>query len=239
MTFYTYLWLREDGTPYYVGKGQTDRAYRKGSPSPDRIIVQDWPSETDALEGEKFLIACYGRKDNGTGILRNRTDGGEGISGHIYSAEALLRMSERMRGNKIHLGYHNSLETRQRMSASRRGKKRKPFPREVIQRIADSNRGKRKGTHLSPVWRKAISESLMGPKHPAFGKGFSENHLKNLSTAQRLVDRRGAKNAFYGKSVAPDVLKAIAGLGAHVQWHVKRNLTSAACRFCTSQTITE
>src|ERR1700728_3802345 len=59
MTFYTYMWLREDGTPYYVGKGHGARAIRKGSPSLDRILIQEFESEADAFAAEVFLIAHY------------------------------------------------------------------------------------------------------------------------------------------------------------------------------------
>ena len=77
--FYTYLWLREDGSPYYVGKGTLERAHRKGAPPEERIIVQEWLSEEQAFTAEIFLIAFYGRIDLGTGCLRNLTAGGEGI----------------------------------------------------------------------------------------------------------------------------------------------------------------
>ena len=82
-SFYTYLWMRYDGSPYYAGKGKDDRAYyahgRITKPPKDRgrILIQEHESEQDALEAEKFLIAYYGRIDLGTGCLRNLTDGGE------------------------------------------------------------------------------------------------------------------------------------------------------------------
>jgi hypothetical protein len=79
-TFYTYLWLRENGTPYYVGKGTGRRAIRKGSPKDlDRILIQEFPSEEDAFAAEIFLIDYYGRRDLGTGCLRNLTAGGDGV----------------------------------------------------------------------------------------------------------------------------------------------------------------
>jgi hypothetical protein len=87
MNYYTYLWLREDGTPYYVGKGTGTRAWRKGAPHRDRVLVQEFPSEEDAFLSERFLIALYGRKDLGTGILMNCTDGGDGSSGAKRSEE--------------------------------------------------------------------------------------------------------------------------------------------------------
>ncbi len=98
MGFYTYLWLRYDGTPYYVGKGKDVRAFRRGCPPLDRVIIQEHPSEEDAFVVEKFLISYYGRIDLNTGCLRNRTDGGEGYTGK--SPEARQRLSDVNKGNQ-------------------------------------------------------------------------------------------------------------------------------------------
>jgi len=56
--------------------------------------VEFHPTEDDAFEAEKFLISFYGRQDLGTGILRNRTDGGEGISGLVFTEEHRRRISD-------------------------------------------------------------------------------------------------------------------------------------------------
>lgn len=99
LAFYTYVWLRKDGTPYYIGKGHGDRAYRHDRPNArrprdrSRIVTQVWPDESTAFEAERLLIARFGRKDNGTGILRNLTDGGEGSSGYKQTPAANERRS--------------------------------------------------------------------------------------------------------------------------------------------------
>jgi hypothetical protein len=96
MIFYTYLWLRYDGTPYYVGKGRDNRGFINDGHCvhcPDdssRILIQYHPSEQEAFEAEVFFISYFGRKDLGTGILYNRTDGGEGNSGYIYEVKNLV-----------------------------------------------------------------------------------------------------------------------------------------------------
>ena len=99
--FYVYLYLRQDGTPYYVGKGKDKRAWSKlhniNLPTDERriTIVSHRLLEHESFLLEIELIKHYGRKDLGTGILRNRTNGGEGSAGHIWTDEQKMNVSGR------------------------------------------------------------------------------------------------------------------------------------------------
>lgn len=136
--FYAYMWLREDGTPYYIGKGKGKRAFVN---HPDRsvyrpvddtrILVFLRCSEQEALETEIELIRNWGRKDNGTGILRNRTDGGDGVSGWVPSEATREKWRTQRKGQQRALG------------SVRRGEKRKGFGPEARRRMSEGQRGKK------------------------------------------------------------------------------------------------
>jgi hypothetical protein len=91
--FYTYKYVWEDGTPYYIGKGKENRAFKDHGEIPvpeDRnriIFLIENVAEKEAFQHEKDMIEFYGRKDLGTGPLLNRTSGGQGTSGHIVTEE--------------------------------------------------------------------------------------------------------------------------------------------------------
>lgn len=116
--FYVYQYVRTRatehgpvGSPYYIGKGKERRSHSKKHTVHlpiDKsciVIIEDNLSEDEAYCMEKQLIAFYGRIDNGTGCLRNLTDGGEGLAGRIYTAETRAKIG------KAHKGKHVSDET--------------------------------------------------------------------------------------------------------------------------------
>ena len=131
--YYTYAYLRKDGTPYYIGKGRRDRAFRKEgraikTPPKDRVLLlKTGLTEEEAFRHEIYMIALYGRKDKGTGILYNFTDGGEGGSGVIFTEERRRRMSEVHRGKKLSVEQIENLRrinTGRKMSESNKEKLR-------------------------------------------------------------------------------------------------------------------
>ena len=137
--FYVYQYIREDGSPYYIGKGSGNRAFvknKRGIPKDiNRIqFVKTNLTEQQALDLEKNLIKHYGRKDLGNGILINLTDGGEGLSNP--SKESRRKMADAKKSE--------SLETKQKRSNSAKARIRTPLSAETKQKISQKNSGKKR-----------------------------------------------------------------------------------------------
>jgi hypothetical protein len=167
--FYTYAYLREDRTPYYVGKGKGRRAFEKHGisvPPRERILfLKQNLTEEEAFKHEIYMIAVLGRKDKGEGILWNFTDGGEGQAGRFISEETRQKLAEAAR-NRAPV----STETRRKLSEAGRGRTR---TEEFRKKISESNRQREP---MSLEGRQKVSEANTGRKH-------SEEERRKMSKA--------------------------------------------------------
>lgn len=144
--YYVYLHRRCDTNDvFYVGKGKGKRAYQKYSRNRwwcaivEKVgftveMVEINLAEDDAFELEVETIKFY--KECGY-TLCNMTNGGEGQSGVIASAETRAKQSAARMGNTHGLGHRDTDEQRKKKSLSRIGKK---HSQETLDKIGNSHK---------------------------------------------------------------------------------------------------
>ena len=221
MHYYTYAYLREDKTPYYIGKGKGDRInskqrnIKKPKDKSRIIFLKQNLTEREAFKHEIYMIDVFGRIDLGTGILRNMSNGGEGPSGAIRSEETKIKMSEAKK--------NISEETRKKMSESGKGH---IVSEETRRKLSEAGKGENNpnyGKTASEETRKKISESGKGRifseesrrKMSESGKG----HIVSEETRRKLSEANiGQNNPNYGKTLSEETRRKLSEAQKGKKW---------------------
>ena len=185
--FYAYIWLRQDGTPYYVGKGKGDRAFEQTGhrvrrpQDSDSIIVQEYETEDDAFEAERFFIAYFGRLDLGTGVLTNLTDGGEGPAGFVPSNDLRRLWSEQRQANPSR-GFQGHRHSEQAKARIARHGEQNPFfgksqSEKMRKSVTESNRRRVWTPESLTKMANGVSESFT-PERKKFMSSLSKTRVR-------------------------------------------------------------
>ena len=196
--------------PFYIGKGKGDRYKAHLVPSKLKeksiknnmikklvrlglnhtVVISNLMSEEDALEVEMLLIAEYGRVDNGSGILSNHTDGGDGASGYKHTEE--------------HKSFISTIHKERVFSEEHKEAMRKPKSEEGRKAIAEAQRKLRADGY------RPSKESNVKRSNTLKGRVMSSEHAQKISEAQKGKPKEQATCIHCGKTSVKGLI---------VRWH--------------------
>lgn len=199
--------------PFYVGKGGTERRKyshlesfvskkERNTLKSNKIkkildselkpfieVVYSDLAEASAFTLEKHLISVIGRIDKKTGTLTNLTDGGDGVSGRVYSQEDRDRIRERLRDNHPFQGRHHKESTKELLRQRNLGKKFTEERKEAIKERFRLHGHPSKGRKLSGAELERVRTQNLG-------KRASEATRKHFSETRKGTGNSNAKYVF-------------------------------------------
>lgn len=231
---YVYRHIRLDTmAPYYIGVGRDDvgkyvRSESKSGRSRfwhnitnkhgNRIdILLDDLSWDEAIEKEIEFINIYGRMDKG-GILCNLTDGGEGTAGILYSEETRQKMSAAKKGKgcpqhliDANVGRKLTAEHKLKIGMRHTGTTKSP---ECKAKISAVHKGKKKSPEAVAKSRAAarITYELYG-KPPISEETREKKRISATGKKHSDEAKRKISLAQVGRVCTPETRKKLSAAG--------------------------
>lgn len=241
-TYYVYEhWRLDRDECFYVGKGKAGRAYSsKNRNRHHKAICAKLSREGFAMEVRMVAVGLFEKEAFALEIERiqfwreagvdlvNVTNGGEGTSGMRHSDEVKKRISALNKGKSAAFkGRKHTEETKAVLSAKAKLRGPSKLTAEVIEKIAQSHRGRKRSYETclkiseakkgKPNWAKGKPSKLKGTKRsPEVRQKMAEAKRKYW---QERREKEGGK--IVGKKLSADRLAKMM-LGQKLYWQKKR-----------------